>query len=267
MDTATHIARIDAEARRFAAAAEQAGLDAPVPSCPDWDVRDLLRHLSLIHLWAAAHVVCRATTLGVDDLTELSSAWPDLAEFWPDDEQLAAYYLATNANLVRELSTAQPDIAALTFLPAPSPLAMWARRQCHELTIHRIDAEQAADDVTPIDAAVAADGIDELLAAFAPRETEFPLDEARTMLVETSDTHDHWRLTLGPDGITTTRSDEPADVRLRGRATDLYLAVWNRGDDASLDVTGDRDVLAAWHAHYAIRWSGAVDHRDQIGGP
>ena len=31
-----------------------------------------------------------------------------------------------------------------TFLPAPSPRAMWARRQAHETAIHRVDAQLAA---------------------------------------------------------------------------------------------------------------------------
>jgi len=42
------------------------------------------------------------------------------------------------------LASAPPDLDCLTFLAAPSPLAMWARRQAHETAIHRVDAESPA---------------------------------------------------------------------------------------------------------------------------
>lgn len=255
MEIAEHITAIEQEARLFAEAAAQGGPDVDIPSCPGWDMRSLVRHLSEIHLWAGAHVACRATKMWVDDLDELTASWPDLAVFWPDDGDLVDFYRATNANLVRELSAAPPDVAAMTFLPAPSPLAMWARRQAHELTVHRIDAQQAIGSISGLDADLAADGIDELLMAFAPRASTFPLATSRSMLVHATDTGHHWRTTMGPDGIDSAREDRPADVTLSGRAGDLYLALWNRSEDRAIDVRGDRDVLAAWHTNHHIRWS------------
>src|ERR1700761_2848130 len=40
----------------LADAAERAGLEAGVPGCPAWQVRDLLRHQAYVHAWAARHV-------------------------------------------------------------------------------------------------------------------------------------------------------------------------------------------------------------------
>lgn len=54
MQIAEHIAAIANEGNRLASAAGRAGLDARVPTCPDRDTRDLLRHLGLIRLWAAS---------------------------------------------------------------------------------------------------------------------------------------------------------------------------------------------------------------------
>ena len=48
------------------------------------------------------------------------------------------------ADLVAALAAAPDDLECWTFLPAPSPRAMWARRQAHETAIHRVDAELAA---------------------------------------------------------------------------------------------------------------------------
>ena len=71
--------------------------------------------------------------------------------FWPDDDDLINWYLDTNANLVDALESAPPDVESFTFLPAPSPLAMWARRQAHETSIHRFDAENAAGIASEFD--------------------------------------------------------------------------------------------------------------------
>ena len=158
MEIDSHIEAIRREGVRLAAAASRAGLDDPIPWCPGWDTRDLLRHLSEIHLWAASHVARRAVREGVSELADLEAAWPDLANFWPDDESLIDYYLATNSNLVAELESAPADLATWTFLPAPSPLAMWARRQAHETAVHRFDAENAAAIPSRFAPAFAADG-------------------------------------------------------------------------------------------------------------
>ncbi|MCH7670054.1 MAG: maleylpyruvate isomerase family mycothiol-dependent enzyme [Acidobacteria bacterium] len=100
------------------------------------------------------------------------------AVFWPDDSDLINWYLDTNANLVDALESAPPDVESFTFLPAPSPLAMWARRQAHETAIHRFDAENAAGIASEFDPTFAIDGIDELLAAFAPRADAFPFSHS-----------------------------------------------------------------------------------------
>ena len=88
MRIATHISALEKEARAFADAAELGGLDVDIESCPGWTMRDLVRHLSEIHLWAAAHVATRATKMWVDDLSDLEGYWPELAVFWPDDDEL-----------------------------------------------------------------------------------------------------------------------------------------------------------------------------------
>lgn len=254
MEIAHHIGVVEREGKLFADAAAQGGLEVPIDSCPGWNMRDLVRHLSEIHLWAAGHVARRATKMFVDDLSELSASWPDLAVFWPDDDDLIDYYLQTNANLVRELETAPDNAEMMTFLPAPSPRAMWARRQAHETSVHRFDAQSAVGAVSDFEPDFAADGIDELLVAFASRATSFPIEEAKTMVVHASDTGDRWHVTMSPDGIDALRGDARADVTLTGRAADLYLAVWNRRDDSAIEVVGDRDLLEAWHENHRVRW-------------
>ncbi|MBU1800958.1 maleylpyruvate isomerase N-terminal domain-containing protein [Nocardioides sp.] len=63
MEIDRHVAALEREAQLFAAAARLTDLDAPVSSCPGWDMRDLVRHLAEIHLWAAAQVSNRAAKM------------------------------------------------------------------------------------------------------------------------------------------------------------------------------------------------------------
>ncbi len=262
MEIANHIEAIGREGERLATAASQAGLDASIRWCPGWDMRELLRHLSEIHLWAASHVARRAVREGVSELNDLETAWPDLAIFWPEDDDLVDHYLATNKNLVRQLDAAPTDLDTWTFLPAPSPRKMWARRQAHETSIHRIDAESATAEMAGFDPAFASDGIDEILTAMAPRTNELPLESPVTMAIHPTDVGERWLVTMGPDGIETTRDDGPADLSLTGRASDLYLAVWNRGDDSAIHLTGDRSVLQTWRDRHRSRWPRTRDEDD-----
>ncbi len=255
MQIIEHIAAVAHEGKILAAAAEQGGFDIPIPTCPGWEMRGLVRHLSEIHMWAAAHVAQPHFKPWIDDLTELTAFWPDLAVFWPDDDALIEQYLATNVNLVNALASAPLDLETFTFLPAPSPLAMWARRQAHETAIHRFDTENAVGVASEFDPAFAADGIDELLAAFAPRKQRFPIAGKKAMHVHAVDTGDHWLMTMAPDGIETSHDDGPADVIVSGTAAALYLVLWNRAEDATVVVTGDRAVLEKWHSNHRVRWS------------
>jgi uncharacterized protein (TIGR03083 family) len=255
VEIAEHITAVEQEARLFAEAARQGGLEADIETCPGWNMRDLVRHLSEIHLWAAARVARRTSKLWPDDISEHTESWPELAVFWPDDDDLIDWYLETNANLIQALESASPNDDIPTFLPAPSPLAMWARRQAHETAVHRFDAQYATDSGSGFDPIFASDGIDEMVSGFAPRSDQFPTTTTRTMVVHAEDTDDRWHLTLAADGITTVRGGGPADVTLTGTASDLYLALWNRGKDSAITVEGDRELLDLWHENKRVRWS------------
>ena len=255
-----HTKLVRLEGLNFAAAARRGEWDAPVPACPGWDLRDLVRHLGEIHLWAAANVAQRpGATLDLEDRSELAISWPDLAVFWPADDDLIDWYLQTNANLVDVLESAPADVAADTFVPAPSPLAMWARRQAHETAVHRFDAENTTGTTAGFDPVFAADGVSELLYGFyenvpRPESKTIPLERDQTIHVHAHDTGSDWYMTLGRRSIARAHADAPIDLTVTGTASDLYLALWNRGDDSTITATGDRNLLETWHTYTGLRW-------------
>jgi uncharacterized protein (TIGR03083 family) len=247
-----HIEALRSAGSRLSGAAAEAGPDAAVPSCPDWVVRDLVRHQGGVHRWAAGIVGTPRTEAWNVDLDEVVGTWPT-------DANLIGWFGEGLDALVKVLSAADPSLACWTFLAAPSPLAMWARRQAHETSVHAVDAELAAGRaVAPFPATFAADGIGELLECFITRPGSRLRSEAvRLLRVRCTDAPSDWLVRIGPDVVETDagRGDTPADCQVSGRAADLYLALWNRQPSTGLDVDGDRDVLELFADKVRVRWS------------
>jgi hypothetical protein len=81
----------------------------------------------------------------------------DIVGTWPADLDLIDWFREGHTRLVHTLVSAPPDLDCFTFLAAPSPLAMWARRQAHETAMHRVDAESPGSTITKFHPAFAAD--------------------------------------------------------------------------------------------------------------
>ncbi|WP_455353941.1 maleylpyruvate isomerase family mycothiol-dependent enzyme [Streptomyces sp. SYSU K217416] len=246
MDIAAHIKALESEGRLLASAAEEAGADAPVPTCPGWQIRDLLRHTGMVHRWATRFVAEGATAF-VPDTGE-----PDL-----DGAELLDWFREGHDLLVAALRAAPPDLECWSFMPAPSPLAFWARRQAHETAVHRLDAESArATRTDGLDAAFADDGIDELLRAFHSRaKSRVRTAQPRVLRVRATDTGTVWTVHLSDGPPRTERTDEgPADCEISGPAYVLYATLWNRLPLARVTVTGDASLARLWRETSGITW-------------
>lgn len=246
METAEFIDVLRREGLLLADAAGQARLTAKVPPCPGWQVRDLVRHQGVVHRWAA-----RFVTEGRTDAARME-------EDAPEDGVLLSWFREGHARLVDGLAAAPPDLDCWYFLPAPSPLAFWARRQAHETTVHRVDAEAAlGKDLTPIGTAFASDGVDELLTGFHVRaKSRVRSDRPRSLRVRAVDApagQGDWLMHLTADPLRTERAGMgPADCTVRGTAAELYLALWNRGPYEGLEVSGDTSLVELWQRTAAV---------------
>jgi len=250
-----YVAALDRDGVLLADAAEDSGLTASVPACPGWQVRDLVRHQAYVHHWAARHVRDQLPEI-IDEATEA-----DVLAGGPPDAELIAAYRAGHAALLSTLRGAAPGTACATFMPAPSPVAFWARRQAHETAIHRYDAQSAGpngppDPVAAFATEFAADGIDELIMGFTPRMRRLR-GASWSLAVRPADDQCRWHVRPGPGKTEVSSTDADADVVLSGRASGLYAFLWNRctAQDAGIEVTGDASVLAAWNSSARVRWS------------
>jgi len=257
VEIAEHIAALRREGGQLADAAELAGLDAAVPPCQPWLVKDLLRHTGYIHRWAARHITECPDSI-IDGPPEA-----DILRGGAADPDLLAWFRVGHAALVDALSTADPGLQCATLMPAASPLAFWARRQAHETAIHRADADSASGIRPEYLPDFAADGIDELIMGFGQRRKYRPsADKDGTMRVQTTDTGDTWHVAAEAGRIEARRESastgsQAADCTVSGPASGLYLYLWNRSDPATagISITGGPAFLTGWQSSVRVRWN------------
>jgi len=237
-----YLDEIGRQSAALRAAAVAAGPDATVPTCPEWTVRNLVRHIGRVHSW-----VNNALRAGPEgdrpDRARPPESWDDLLPWW--DEQLAA--------MLGALRAGGPDAPAWVFHPeVEATAAFWARRQAHETAIHRLDAEHAragsdrADSVPSLvfGPTFAADGTDELLVLMLPRTLARDLpDVAGTVLFHAADAGRAWLVELTPGAAPTVGPADviDSDASVVGTADAVYRAVWHRPSTAI--TTGDRALV------------------------
>lgn len=251
MEIAEHLTALRRQGELLASAAGRTDLDTPIPTCPEWRMRDLVQHMGDVHRWAAAHVAERRTQpIQKAELAEVAGPLPD-------DAGLLDWFRQGHARLLRVLETTETDTRAWTFLPAPSPVAFWARRQAHETGIHRADAESPGGPagITPFAPDFAVDGIEEYLFGFLGRaDPAERVDPPRTLHLHATDTEGEWLVRLG-ERVEVERAHDEADCVVRGPASDLHLLVWNRRSPQGMDVGGDASVLGFWKENMQVHWS------------
>jgi uncharacterized protein (TIGR03083 family) len=236
----------------LAARAGVAGLDAAVPTCPDWTVADLVAHQGMVHRWAAATL--RLDETPVPDEAEILRTVPA--------EQLLGWFMDGVRALLQTLRSVDSEVPAPVFLKdAPPPRHFWARRQAHETTMHAVDALGAALGRVPtaseagIDPDVAVDGVDELLTGFFPRGRSKLGGEMEPLPVAVvpTDSDRRWSFSVVEGRLTTERLQRAdAGTVLSGSAAQLYLGLWNRG--AEITESG-QPLLDRWRDVQHVTWA------------
>jgi uncharacterized protein (TIGR03083 family) len=235
------LAAIRTESDRFYATAADADPTRRVPSCPDWDIADLVWHLGEVHWFWATDVELRATS--PDELEQRKPARPEGSY-----AELVAWARAQADRLVDVLQSTADDVPVWTWAlqPAAHNVAFVRRHQVQEAAVHRWDIQRAAGVAPdPIDVEAATDAIDEFLSITLPWcvRPDKPLPGS-VHLHGTDDVATggaEWF--LHADGRVV-RAHERADVAMRGTASDLLLALYSRVPIEELDVIGDASVAA-----------------------
>jgi uncharacterized protein (TIGR03083 family) len=237
METNEFIAALDRDSAAFVDACAVAGLTAPVPSCPGWNVADLLWHLTEVHdFWRTV-------------VAERLSGWESYEQPpRPADEAIADLYRRGRVELVKTLGEADPAASNWTW-SSDKTAGFVIRRMTQETAIHLWDASDAAGITNPMDPALSSDGIDEFLTHFLSDVAEGAAPVGGSVHLHCGDTPGEWTIRESDDGFVVAREHSKGDCAIRGAASDILLALWRRQPLASCDVVGDGDVAARFVAH------------------
>lgn len=220
-------------------AAARRDLKAQVPSCPGWDVEMLLGHVARIYSYVAQQA--RSAERVADDASV------------PSGDALLDFFAEAHAALLLVLRETPADAPAWNWARnAPDTAAFWPRRMAQETTVHRWDAQSATGSPDPIPTWLACDGVSEMIDVFlAMRRGRAKEEITGTVHLHATDPVDgvpsEWVIVLGPRGATSWHEGhEKGDAALRGSASDLLLATWQRSSAA--ERFGDSTLLDAIRA-------------------
>lgn len=240
------------ESARFLTLLRDADPRAPVPSCPDWTADDLLWHLAEVQ-WFWASVVR-------DAVTDPSAVVPP--DRPADRAALVGFFEQASAGLQETLAATDPAAPRWTW-STEQTAGFTRRRQAHEALIHRVDAELATGAPrAPLDPALAADGVDEVLRVIrggCPPWGRQDADPEATVRLVAADRGRSWLVSLArftgtdPEGVSYDEDDllvhdedddRRAALTVRGGAADLDCWLWRRPALGSVELTGDEEVGA-----------------------
>ncbi|MFE9611628.1 maleylpyruvate isomerase family mycothiol-dependent enzyme [Streptomyces sp. NPDC006012] len=218
-----------------------------VPTCPEWNLGQLARHVGGAHRWVETIVRTRATEPVSDALVNDVFGYGD-----EDTVQLDAWLADGARRLADAFTDAGPDTRVWTVVP-DQPLEFWARRMLFETVVHRADAARTLGVGHEIDAAVARDGLDEWMSfgtvpeAYDPGTDEPLLGAGRTLRwCAGDDPAGDWFVDLTGDVPRWRHGGDEAAVTVRGPVADLLLLVYGRPVDERTEVRGDRALLDLW---------------------
>ena len=226
--------------RAYLAGADPA---APVPSCPGWNLGQLVRHLGGAHGWAEMVVRTRSTEPVPDDPVN------EIPRRTGEDLATLSARLGDGAGLLADaLRKTGPDRPVWTPAPGGTP-KFRARRMTHETAVHRADAALTVGAAFHLDEDVARDALDEWLTySTLPEAYEGEpalLGPGRTLRLQATDADAEWLVDLTGDTPVLHPTGGQAAVEVSGTLTDLLLLLYGR-PAPGVKVVGDTALLDLW---------------------
>ncbi|GHC87704.1 hypothetical protein GCM10007079_32060 [Nocardiopsis terrae] len=205
---------------------------AHVPTCPEWNVNDLVWHVGETHhFW---RTIASGAVRDPDD----GYVRPER----PEDEDLLSWYRDGLAETLTVLTAVDPAEPRWTWAPQKDA-AFIQRRMAQETAVHAWDLLNAVGRAGPLPADAAADGVDEFLGFFLGlREalglpTE-PVRSVGSILLSATDTGHAWTIDHTGEHWRVRREAYRASCAVQASASELLLALWRRTGTETLEITG-----------------------------
>jgi uncharacterized protein (TIGR03083 family) len=252
-----YFAQIEASTAGLAEILAEHDATLPIPTCPEWTLRQLVTHVGRAHRWAAE--ITRTRSDAFIPFREV----PD-GKLPDDSAEQQAWLRAGAARIVDAVREADGEIV-WSFTGA-APATFWIRRMTHETLVHRADAQLAAgaEPEGVIDTEVAADAIDEWLTLLTDGilgnadDRTNSLPAAAALHIHATDDglggRGEWMIRHDSGGLTVEPGHGKGDAALTGPAASLLLVLMRRRpvSDPAVTVYGDSAVVAGWLASTAF---------------
>ena len=213
-------------------------LELPVPTCPEWQVSDLVGHLADVFTFWSTQLEVASPQAPTEPASRGVPPGADIMD-WLD---------GACAKLQSTLAVRDPEDPCWNWSGEDLTADWVCRRMALESAVHRYDVELSVGSPTPIDQDLAVDGIDEWirvhLAANVPEAPDVSL--GGVLCLACADATAAWTVEVAAGRLRWREGRGPADAVVVGPASDLYLFCWNRRPLEVLELTGNRDVAAAW---------------------
>jgi uncharacterized protein (TIGR03083 family) len=251
-----YFAEIEASTAGLAEILAEHDQSLPIPTCPEWTLRQLVTHVGRAHRWAAEITRTRSDAF-IPFREVLDGKLPD------DRAEQLAWLQGGAALIVDAVREAGSDLV-WTFT-GPAPAGFWIRRMTHETLVHRADAQLAASDQPEpvIEPEVAADAIDEWLTLLSggiggANERSTPLAAGAALHIHATDgglgSRGEWMIRHDAGSLIVEPGHGKGDAALTGPAASLLLVLMRRRPVSDLAVTvyGDSAVVDGWLASTAF---------------
>lgn len=227
------------EGQLLTAATHDAHQDLPVPGVSGRTAGETVRH---------AGDLCEdaLSWMGSSGVATRRGAFPADAGL----REATGRFTARLAELLAEFAMRPPGDTCPTWWPEDRSAGFWVRRMTHAMTVSRVDVQAAAGvEMTPIDTAVAVDGIDEALRLWLDyRLHTLGIVPTRFCSVGVHVAGHAWHVAMTPERASVVRSPDPdasgADGCVTGDPWAVYLWLWGRLPNRSVEVAGDPDAIA-----------------------
>lgn len=225
MDRARYLALLRQDGDRLLSVARQ-GLDAPVPPCPGWTVRDAVTHTAEVYEHKMACIAAAGSR---------PEPWPPV---WPADRDPLDWFAEAHDVLLDVLATTDPAAPSWTWWPADQTAGFWVRRMAQETAVHRVDVESAFGSQTAVDADLAVDGVDEVLTMMLAGDWTGYEEPALTGTAVVSTGGRTWHVTMEPARVDVVESAKEADTTVSGDPSGVLLWLWGRAGDEAVAIEG-----------------------------
>lgn len=233
------------QTRAFGELIRSADPATPVPTCGEWTLKQLYRHVGRGNRWAA-QIISERRNQPLDP-REVRDGRP------PEDPDAAAQWLDRGAQMIIDaVDHVGSDARVWTFV-GPRPAGWWIRRRVHETAVHRADAALALGAEFELPTDFAADGLSEWIELATVDKRHPPaLDRGQSIHLHATEEKlgptGEWTIAHDDDGLWWAHSHNKSSVALRGPVNALLIATVRRktAAEAGLEVLGDATVWDGW---------------------